>query len=52
MQLAKQLANPLPFDIDGTDLKEYKGLVPKYQDWTGVMAICQHIAVDVIQPML
>ena len=52
MQLAKQLANPLPFDIDGTDLKEYKCLVPKYQDWTGVMAICQHIAVDVIQPML
>ena len=52
MQLAKQLSNPLPFDLDDTNLEEYKNLVAEYRDWSKVSAICQHIAVDVIQAML
>ena len=52
MQLAKQLSNPLPFDLDVTNLEEYKNLVAEYQDWENVKAICQHIAIDIIQPIL
>lgn len=52
MQLAKQLSNPLPFDLDDTNLEEYKNLVAEYRNWTKVKTICQHIAVDVIQSML
>lgn len=52
MQLAKQLANPMPFDLDDTDLREYKSLVPEYQDWGNVKAKCQRIAVIVVQQML
>lgn len=52
MQLAKQLSNPLPFDLDDTNLEEYKNLVAEYRDWAKVKAICQHVAVDVIQAML
>ena len=51
-QLANQLANPLPFDLDETDLSQYKHLDPRYQDWKSVRGACAHIAVDVIHPML
>ena len=51
-QLANQLSNPLPFDLDDTDLSQYKHLDEKYQDWNRVRDICAHIAVDVIHPML
>lgn len=52
MQLAKQLSNPLPFDLDGTNLEEYKNLVAEYRDWANVRFACQHVAIAVIQPML
>ena len=51
-QLANQLSNPLPFDLDDTDLSQYKHLDEQYQDWNVVRDICAHIAVDVIHPML
>jgi len=51
-QLANQLANPLPFDLDETDLREYKNLEPGLQDWNFVTSICRHVAVDVIHAML
>lgn len=51
-QLANQLANPLPFDLDETDLRQYKHLDQQYQDWNLVRGICEHIAIDVIHPML
>ena len=51
-QLANQLSNPLPFDLDDTDLSQYKHLDEMYQDWNKVRDICAHIAVDVIHPML
>lgn len=51
-QLASQLANPLPFDIDDTNLAEYKHLVKEYQDWNHIKELCAHIAVAVIHPML
>ena len=51
-QLANQLANPLPYDLDETDLSQYKNLDRQYQDWNHVRDICAHIAVAVIHQML
>ena len=51
-QLANQLANPLPYDLDETDLSQYKHLDSQYQDWNHVRGTCAHIAVAVIHPML
>lgn len=43
-QLQVQLANPLPYDLDDTNLKEYKKLKPEYQDWSLVADKCRAIA--------
>ena len=51
-QLANQLANPLPYDLDETDLSQYKHLDVQYQDWNHVRDMCAHIAVAVIHRML
>ena len=51
-QLASQLANPLPFDLDDTNLAEYKHLVKDYQDWNRIAEQCAHVAVAVIHAML
>ncbi len=43
-QLQVQLANPLPYDLDETNLAEYKRLKPEYQDWAVVSGKCREIA--------
>ena len=43
-QLQIQLANPQPFDLDDTDLTEYKHLSKDYQDWLSVRERCARIA--------
>ena len=43
-QLQIQLSNPLPYDLDATDLKEYKKLKPEYQDWNRVAEKCRVLA--------
>lgn len=43
-QLQIQLANPLPYDLDETNLREYKCLKPEYQDWRDVAEKCRAIA--------
>ena len=43
-QLQIQLAQPQPFDLDDTDLTEYKQLKEPYQDWTVVKASCARLA--------
>ena len=45
-QLQIQLANPMPYDLDETNLREYKKLRPEYQDWTVVAEKCREIAAD------
>jgi hypothetical protein len=45
-QLHVQLANPLPFDLEQTDLTEYRQLHPRWQDWTRVKAICATLSAD------
>lgn len=39
-QLQIQLANPLPYDLEGLDLSEYKNLDPRWHDWAAVKAAC------------
>ena len=43
-QLQVQLANILPYDVEETDLSEYKNLDPHWHDWQAVTAACSHLA--------
>ena len=43
-QLQVQLANPMPYDLDETNLAEYKKLKPEFQDWAVVSSKCRAIA--------
>ena len=43
-QLQIQLANALPYDLDETELSEYKNLDSRWHDWRNVKAVCAHIA--------
>lgn len=43
-QLQIQLANALPYDLEETELSEYKNLDPRWHDWNNVKAVCAHIA--------
>ncbi|MCB0051096.1 MAG: hypothetical protein KDE24_16305, partial [Caldilinea sp.] len=39
-QLQIQLAQPLPYDLDGVNLAEYKNLEPRWHDWGSVRSAC------------
>lgn len=43
-QLQIQLANALPYDLEETELSEYKSLAPRWHDWNTVKAACSHAA--------
>lgn len=43
-QLQVQLANPLPYDLEETELSEYKNLDPHWHDWHAVKDVCAHTA--------
>ena len=45
-QLQVQLANPMPYDLENTDLREYRRLHPKWHDWNRVKEVCATISVD------
>jgi hypothetical protein len=48
-QLQVQLANPLPYDLEDTDLTEYRRLHPKWHDWNRVKEICATTAIDLFK---
>lgn len=48
-QLQVQLANPMPYDLENTDLTEYRKLHPKWHDWTRVKEICAFTATDLLK---
>ena len=48
-QVQVQLANPMPYDLENTDLREYRRLHPKWHDWNRVKEICASIAVDLFK---
>lgn len=43
-QLQVQLANALPYDLEETELSEYKNLDPRWHDWQTVKAACSNLA--------
>jgi hypothetical protein len=43
-QLQIQLASPVPFDLEETNLSEYKNLDPKWHDWESVRSVCARCA--------
>ena len=45
-QLQAQLANPLPYDLDDSDLSEYRDLAPKWRDWDKVKSACGRVAIE------
>lgn len=47
-QLAKQLAEPAPYDLDVLDLQHYRGLTPRWRDWSAVASACGELAVGIL----
>jgi hypothetical protein len=43
-QLQVQLSSPLPFDLQETNLAEYKNLSPRWHDWNTVRDVCARLA--------
>ena len=43
-QLQVQLANAVPYDLEETELSEYKNLAPRWHDWATVKVACSHLA--------
>lgn len=43
-QLEVQLASPQPYDLEDTDLTEYRNLDPKWHDWRDVTTTCVRIS--------
>jgi hypothetical protein len=48
-QLQVQLAHPLPYDLDETNLAEYRRLDAKWHDWQCVSERCAAIAADIFR---
>ena len=48
-QLQVQLANPMPYDLENTDLREYRRLHPKWHDWNRVQEICATVATEIFK---
>ena len=46
-QLQAQLASPRPYDLEGTNLSEYRNLAPRWHDWNTVKASCARVSVAV-----
>lgn len=44
-QLQIQLAEPLPYDLEGLDLREYKNLDTKWNCWTDVRNFCTELSI-------
>ena len=47
-QVAKQLAEPRPFDLSEVDLGSYRRLDQRWHDWGAVVDQCRRVAVRVL----
>ena len=47
MQLQIQLAEPLPYDLEGVHLEEYKNLRKDWTDWNVVRQACMNLALSI-----
>jgi hypothetical protein len=39
----------MPYDLENTDLTEYRKLHPKWHDWSRVKEVCAFIAADLFK---
>lgn len=51
-QVAKQLAEPRPGDFSEVDLRFYRALDPRWQQWDAVAAACGRVAVRVLEGVI
>jgi len=51
LQLARQLAQPAPYDFDKTDLSSYKRLNPRWQDWSALLGQLRELAVALTEAL-
>lgn len=47
-QLAKQLADPAPYDLDAVDLMRYRELAPRWRQWGNVVSAGRQLAADLL----
>lgn len=50
-QLQIQLASPMPYDLEDTELNEYKNLASRWHDWNVVKANCESLATMIFDQM-
>lgn len=50
-QVAKQLADPRPADLGDVDLRSYRNLQPRWQDWGSVTDLCRRVATRVLEAL-
>jgi hypothetical protein len=48
LQLARQLAEPRPYDLSAVDLRHYRRLDQRWRDWTAVADACRALAVAML----
>jgi hypothetical protein len=48
-QLAKQLAQPQPYDLSEVDLAHYRRLEQRWRDWTAVADACRRLGVGILE---
>jgi hypothetical protein len=46
-QLQVQLANALPYDLEETELSEYKNLNPRWHDWQSIKDACTRLSIQI-----
>ncbi|MEX2168839.1 MAG: hypothetical protein WD851_05990 [Pirellulales bacterium] len=52
LEIAKTLAEPMPFDLDSVDLVVYKGVRPPWNDWSHIESICECFGIRMIDELL
>lgn len=51
-QLQIQLANPLPYDLEGMDLREYKQLDSRWHNWQNIQSLCMDNAMLIFEQII
>jgi hypothetical protein len=44
-----KLANPDPYDLTDVDLREYKGIIPPWNDWHAVVSQCRSVGLEMLK---
>ena len=51
-QLAKQLAEPKPYDLKKVRLDHYRGLVKPYTDWEYIVHVCEVLSLKIMTDLI